>query len=422
MKRTILLFALLFTFSSIFSNNIEINFTANGASTTIDSVKVENHTKGTTIIIAGNDVLQLTTSSTGITSIENKDNIYIIPNPIKNEGEIHFNNPISGNVNIRLFDANGKTLISLKENLQLGKYVYSVSGLQNGLYFVNIAGAGYSYNASILSTSSNVQPITLKQKTERIDTDFKLKSLKSIISMEYNIGDEFIFTGYSGLLTDAVSDIPTINKTITFTFQGVPPISLFTINSESLTIGKTISFIDQSTNTPTTWEWDFGDGTTSTLQNCNHIYSTDGTYNVTLTTSNEFGKNSITKQIVVKGKGTVKGIVTIISGNCMPSPPIVINPSLPPSYSACQTTTIQTKVVITSKAKSYNPDLLILSTYSSDDGTYQIELPEGEYSLFVINTTDFDWEYWSESNNGWNFTITKNKITNLDININNAVW
>ncbi len=43
-----------------------------------------------------------------------------------------------------------------------------------------------------------------------------------------------------------------------------------------------ISFTDLSDINSVQWFWDFGDGSTSTLQNPNHIYSTSGIYNVCL--------------------------------------------------------------------------------------------------------------------------------------------
>ena len=43
----------------------------------------------------------------------------------------------------------------------------------------------------------------------------------------------------------------------------------------------TVVFIDSSSNA-TTWHWDFGDMTTSTLQNPIHSYSSIGLYNVCL--------------------------------------------------------------------------------------------------------------------------------------------
>ena len=49
------------------------------------------------------------------------------------------------------------------------------------------------------------------------------------------------------------------------------------------------TFTDISTNNPTSWLWNFGDGQTSTLQNPTHTYTANGTYTVTLNASNVYG-------------------------------------------------------------------------------------------------------------------------------------
>ena len=46
-----------------------------------------------------------------------------------------------------------------------------------------------------------------------------------------------------------------------------------------------VNFTDITANFPDSWLWDFGDGTTSALQNPSHNYLNSGTYDVTLTTS-----------------------------------------------------------------------------------------------------------------------------------------
>ena len=51
----------------------------------------------------------------------------------------------------------------------------------------------------------------------------------------------------------------------------------------------TASFTDTSTQQPTSWLWDFGDGATSTDQHPIHTYNTPGRYTVTLSTSNQSG-------------------------------------------------------------------------------------------------------------------------------------
>jgi len=57
----------------------------------------------------------------------------------------------------------------------------------------------------------------------------------------------------------------------------------------------TVSFTDQSTNDPTSWDWDFGDGGTSGLQNPDYTYFAAGTYTVILTATNSGGSDTETK-------------------------------------------------------------------------------------------------------------------------------
>jgi PKD repeat protein len=54
----------------------------------------------------------------------------------------------------------------------------------------------------------------------------------------------------------------------------------------------TVEFNDTSAGNPTLWSWDFGDGSTSTLQNPSHTYTDIGTYTVILEVSNEYGSDT----------------------------------------------------------------------------------------------------------------------------------
>ena len=65
--------------------------------------------------------------------------------------------------------------------------------------------------------------------------------------------------------------------------------------------GGTTSFTDQSTNTPTGWFWNFGDGNTSTSQNPNYQYAADSTYYVCLTVTNLSGSDTYCDSVVVSG-------------------------------------------------------------------------------------------------------------------------
>lgn len=73
------------------------------------------------------------------------------------------------------------------------------------------------------------------------------------------------------------------------------PVSSFSADVTNGINSLTVKFTDGSTNTPTSWAWDFGDGTTSTQQNPTHTYSNPGKYTVKLTTTNAVGSGTVTK-------------------------------------------------------------------------------------------------------------------------------
>ncbi len=74
-----------------------------------------------------------------------------------------------------------------------------------------------------------------------------------------------------------------------------PPAANFTASPTSGTAPLTVQFTDQSTGSITSWSWDFGDGTTSTVQNPQHTYTAIGTYTVSLTVSGPGGSDTYTR-------------------------------------------------------------------------------------------------------------------------------
>lgn len=78
-----------------------------------------------------------------------------------------------------------------------------------------------------------------------------------------------------------------------------PPEAAFTFTPSAGISPLVVKFTDKSLNDPTSWLWNFGDNTTSTVQNPSHTY-TVGTYSVMLTATNSSGNNSITKVNCIK--------------------------------------------------------------------------------------------------------------------------
>lgn len=70
------------------------------------------------------------------------------------------------------------------------------------------------------------------------------------------------------------------------------PVAKFSVSDTVHIAGNTVNFTDISFNNPTSWSWDFGDGTISTLQHPNHAYETYGTYSVTLIVSDSMNSDT----------------------------------------------------------------------------------------------------------------------------------
>ena len=90
------------------------------------------------------------------------------------------------------------------------------------------------------------------------------------------------------------SDGETKNNYITVS-PCVAPTANFVGSPTSGDAPLTVNFTDQSSGSPTSWSWNFGDSGTSTAQNPSHVYTGAGTYTVTLTVSNACGSDQEVK-------------------------------------------------------------------------------------------------------------------------------
>lgn len=76
-----------------------------------------------------------------------------------------------------------------------------------------------------------------------------------------------------------------------------PPAAAFRATPTTVAGPFTVNFADQSQRAAS-WQWDFGDGSTSAEQNPNHTYQARSNYTVSLTATNPSGNNTVSKRIV----------------------------------------------------------------------------------------------------------------------------
>ncbi len=89
----------------------------------------------------------------------------------------------------------------------------------------------------------------------------------------------------------------------------------FSWDPASPAIGQEISFSDASTGSPTSWNWDFGDGSSSTDQNPTHSYTAAGNYTVTLEISDGTDTSSVSHDVSVSAEATCTPIWIAAAGS-----------------------------------------------------------------------------------------------------------
>jgi PKD repeat protein len=99
----------------------------------------------------------------------------------------------------------------------------------------------------------------------------------------------------------AGTNTKTIKKYITVNTAPIKPVAAFSASPRSGKAPMKVQFTERSTNSPTSWKWNFGDKTYSTTKSPAHTYSKAGKYTVSLTVKN--AKDSNTK--------TMSGYITV---------------------------------------------------------------------------------------------------------------
>ena len=149
-------------------------------------------------------------------------------------------------------------------------------------------------------------PIFHQQIKEVVNFDFTDLSANNPTSWLWDFGDGNTSTLQNPSHTYADANTYTVCLTVTndlgtdFFCSNIEvelaPIALFVYSD----LGDGVfDFEDLSFNNPTAWEWDFGDGGSSTEQNVTYTYTIPGDYTVCLTASNAIGSHVYCEDISV---------------------------------------------------------------------------------------------------------------------------
>lgn len=125
-------------------------------------------------------------------------------------------------------------------------------------------------------------------------------------------------------VTDPAGDSSSAQKTITVTEEqpvDTPPVAAFTVSESAPQAEQALVFNAATSTTggsPLSYQWNFGDGQTGTGVTATHRYTGAGTYNATLTVTNQSGLTDSISQTIT---------VTETSGNDAPASSLSLSPA-----------------------------------------------------------------------------------------------
>jgi PKD repeat protein len=186
------------------------------------------------------------------------------------------------------------------------------------------------------------------------------------------------------------------------------PDAEFSANATAINLGDTVLFTNLSINAPTSYIWDFGDGSSTNQTSPFKQYNNVGTYNVTLIATNSFGSDTLVKP----------NYITVLP---------VGNPPLPPHSPspANGTSAVLNNSLLTWSCADPDGDTLAYNVYFGTSSNPPLILSGLSSTTFTpalnINTTYY-WKVKADDGNGnvvvgptWSFTTSNINLGPNDV-------
>lgn len=267
---------------------------ATSNSISLEKVTVKNLTQECDTIVFGPNPQLILELPDGVNELESEDfaisNNY--PNPFSGTTtfDMELNEPQQ--MTIRLINIQGMVVSNYNRLFQKGVHSITVNTAKSGIYYAEVSNNITLRTLKLVSKNpSGVSNSNIN--STKISSSTAFKNSLEILGFVFQAGDELLITASAETYPDeALTVSPSTNMDYTFDMRPVP-ITGFVVENESGAFPFTTAFTDMSDRNPTTWQWDFGDGWFSTLQNNTHTFETSGFYTVTLVAGNEYGADTL---------------------------------------------------------------------------------------------------------------------------------
>lgn len=198
MKKIIFLSLAILLLLVVKAQDYQVAFHAQGISTEMDSVEIENISQGKDTVVYGEDILHLLGSVKVNENSIAQSSLTLYPNPTSGAITMEFFCDKEQEARLELLDVSGKVLYSKKQNVFAGQNTVKLSGFSKGTYFVYIYSKDFRFTENFVSVADGDNNIIVNyENTYASNKGVKTKSSKSAINWQYNDGDILIFRAYA---------------------------------------------------------------------------------------------------------------------------------------------------------------------------------------------------------------------------------
>ena len=278
------------------------------------------------------------------------------------------------------------------------------------------------------------------------------------VSYQWSTGDTLPYLTIQNPGTFAVTTTNSLGcvaeDTVTIGIKGLAPTPQFT--KQNACLGDSVSFTDQSVANPGNiiqWSWDFGDGTTDSVENPSHLYLDTGYYEVSLTVVTDSGCEASVRDTITIYPNPVadftigfscENLETVFSDASTSAWDSVVSWSW--DFGDGNSSNAVAPIHIYQASQNFTPQLVVSNSFGcldsitkthfvkpSPTAQFSVSPPCVNDSLFIQETatgdsiTHYQWTLWNNfqfSGTGFSnvFTATGNYPLQLQVTDSNNCW
>jgi len=206
-----------------------------------------------------------------------------------------------------------------------GKYTVTLtatnaagSGTLTRENYISVSSAPVASFSGVPTTGTAPLAVTFTDSSTNTPTNWNWSfgdgSVSAVQHPVHTYATNGIYTVSLTAKNSAGSNTTTKTNYITVSSAVIAPVASFSGAPTTGTAPLAVTFTDSSINAPTSWNWTFGDGSTSAVQHPVHTYATNGIYTVSLKATNSVGSNTTTKANYITVSSAVIAPVASFSG------------------------------------------------------------------------------------------------------------